>query len=215
MVYEVKMNKIVSVIIISVLLVVIAACSYADPSLEQKKKIAELTAKVYNLESEVQKLQQENKGLSEANHNLRAKIESRYTSFYSDIRSDSFLFFDNSTSFPLGLTRFKGYYKKIKIIDSDNGIDEECDFFIVLEMESQLEKYFTKLIESGNGFNRIIDGHVAISLSLRNVNQEISTNVVNSNVNNTISILGFLNQTILGGSMKVCNDYLQPIIVLK
>ena len=208
------MKKIVSVII-PVLLVFITSCSYVNSDLEQKKKIADLSAKVYNLESEVKKLHQENKEYLEANSNLRDKIESRYTSFYNTIRNENFLFFNNSTSFPLGITRFKGYYNRVKIVDSNNDIEKECNFFVVIEMESQLEQYFTDLIESGNGFNKIIDGRIAVSLDLQNINEEILAAIINSNSNNTISILGFLNETILGGNMKICNDYLQPIVVLR
>jgi hypothetical protein len=207
------MNRTINISTIIIGVIFLVACTQSSSSDDQIKEIASLKAKVFNLEFELKKVKEENTELSEANQNLIKENASRYTSFGREMKKENFVFFDNSSEMPFGIVIVKGYYKKIEA--KDYGEKSFCDYFLVTEMEPQLEKYFRSQFDGGNRFNQIIDSRIAISLQLTGIIGQVRSRILDSGKDRTIQVLGFLNNQVLGGQMKPCNEYFSPICVIE
>ncbi|ORC38363.1 hypothetical protein B4O97_00985 [Marispirochaeta aestuarii] len=196
---------------IVVFLFLATACTEADES-NRSTEVAELKAKVYNLQSENEKLKERNEELTTANSTLIKEKSSLYNPFSGSGNPFKSFLFSNSTSFPFGYLQVTGYFEEILISDVDNGLEGLCPFFVVNEMDSDLSNYFWSMINKGNTFNRNIDDHIGLSLNLDDTPEIIIDELKSSS--KEITVIGYLRDLELGGNMTLCNQYFTPLAVI-
>jgi len=177
--------------------------------------IAEKNAQIIVLEIENQRLSKKIEDLSSQISGIKDRYRDSYRIFSKSEDPPSLLLETRDTSFPFGITRFRGYYAK-KVLNYDYGVigyTAECEFFVILETDPKLLDLLQTQIEGGNYFNDTIDGKIALPVMADSPKELVIEKLRLSEKNMPITIWGYLVQTVLAGNMETCNEYLIPIAV--